>query len=600
MALIRVWSPEAREIELITGSLSCRLTRDSTAWWSVDAPDFRHGTEYALRVDGAGPLPDPRSPWQPAGVHGQSCWIDHSQYRWHDQGWQPPPLESAVIYETHVGTFTAEGTFDAAQERLDHLVELGITHVELMPVAEFSGNRGWGYDGVDLYAPHHAYGGPEGLKRLVDCCHLHGLAVLLDVVYNHLGPAGNYLGHFAPYFTGRYRTPWGKAVNLDGPESNEVRRFLIDNALMWLRDYHFDGLRIDAVHAIMDMSAIHFLDQLAAEVRELKRRLGRRLVLIAESDLNDPRVIRTPRAGGYGLDAQWNEDFHHALHSFLTGERNGYYADFGGLADLAKALRRGLVYDGRYSRFRGRNHGRPATGLSGHRFVGCLQNHDQVGNRALGERTSHLLSKGLLKVGATLVMIAPFVPMLFQGEEWGASRPFLYFTNHVDPELADAVHRGRREEFVALGWDPASVPDPQAEETFLRSKLDWEERGRQPHAELLAWYRSLISLRQKSPALNDGRMRGVRVHTDPAGRWLTVRRGTMLIACNFSQSALRIPCASLATGLPGGPAVILASEDGVLVEDGEVLIPGEAAAILDLDRSPVAGRSSMERRHRLS
>jgi maltooligosyltrehalose trehalohydrolase len=336
----------------------------------LDAPFIRHGSDYAFIVDGEGPFPDPCSPWQPYGVHGASRWVEHGLYAWNDKGWQAQPLDSAVIYEMHVGTFTPEGTFSSAIEHLDHLVDLGITHIELMPVPEFPGERGWGYDGVDLHAPHHAYGGPEGLKGLVDACHLKGLAVLLDVVYNHLGPSGNYLGRFGPYFTNRHTTPWGEAVNLDGPESDEVRRSLVDNALMWLRDYHMDGLRIDAVHAIVDTSATHFLEQLSFEVKSLGARLGRRLVLIAESNMNDPRIVRSPDLGGFGIHALINEDFHHAIHTVLTGEQDGYYADFGRLSDLAKALTEGFVYDGRYSVYRRKSHGRPPTGIQGGSFVG--------------------------------------------------------------------------------------------------------------------------------------------------------------------------------------------------------------------------------------
>ena len=446
-----------------------------------------------------------------------------------------------------------------------------------MPVAEFSGDRGWGYDGVDLYAPHHAYGGPDGLKRFVDACHCRGLAVLLDVVYNHLGPIGNYLGRFGPYFTDRYATPWGEAVNLDGGGSVEPRRFFIDNALMWLRDYHIDGLRLDAVHAIVDTSAYHFLEQLADEVSELEGCLGRRLLLIAESDLNDPRVVRAPEIGGHGLDAQWNEDFHHALHAVLTGERDGYYADFGAVADLAAALTRGLVYDGRYSTYRRRSHGRPAADLPGRRFVGCLQNHDQVGNRAMGERSAQLLSAGLLRVGAALVLTAPFVPLLFQGEEWGADTPFLYFTDHEDPDLAEAVREGRRGEFAAFGWDPARIPDPQAPETFERSRLDWDQPAREPHAGLLRWYRDLIALRRAHPAFGDDRLEGIVVHYDESERWLMMRRGDLAVACNLGTAQRRLDC-------PAGrhPRILLASDPGVAVTRETIHLPAESVAILDL------------------
>jgi maltooligosyltrehalose trehalohydrolase len=501
--------------------------------------------------------------------------VEHQDFPWQDQGWQARPLAAAVLYELHIGTFTPAGTFEAAIARLDHLVDLGITHVELMPVNEFPGSRGWGYDGVDLYAPHHAYGGPQGLKRLIDACHARGLAVLLDVVYNHLGPAGNYLSRFGPYFTERYATPWGSAVNLDGPHSHEVRRFFCDNALMWLRDYHCDGLRLDAVHALVDTSAVHFLEQLAAEVDALATQLGRHLVLIAESDLNDPRVVRAPEVGGYGIDAQWNDDFHHALHTVLTGERDGYYMDFGAFADLAKALQGAFVYDGRYSAFRRRPHGRPPSGLTGYRFLGYLQNHDQIGNRATGDRSSHLMSIGRLQIAAALVLTAPFLPMLFQGEEWGASSPFQYFTAYDDPALGQAVATGRREEFAAFGWHPHDVPDPQAHDTFERSKLNWDELAREPHAELLDWHRRLIRLRREVPALSDGRRQRVRVRCDEEARWLVVERGPVAVVCNLADGAQCVP-----VRLPGVTQALLTSDPAVRVTaDGAILAPDTVAII---------------------
>lgn len=572
---IRVWGPNAHEVELDCNGHGYAMTRDDSGWWTVAAPFVAHGSDYAFRLDGQGPFPDPRSAWQPRGVHNPSRWVAHGNFTWGDAGWQPPPLGAAVIYEMHVGTFTPQGTFEAAIDRLDYLAALGITHLELMPVAEFSGSRGWGYDGVALFAPHHAYGGPEGLKRLVNACHRRGLAVLLDVVYNHLGPCGNYLGRFGPYFTSRYATPWGEAVNLDGPDSDQVRRFFIDNALMWMRDYHIDGLRIDAIHAFADTSALHFLEQLAAETRQLQAHLGRHCVLIAESDLNDPRVVRAPEAGGYGVDAQWNEDFHHALHAALTGERRGYYRDFGRLADLAKVLTQGLAYDGCYSLYRRRNHGRPASGVSGHCFVGCLQNHDQIGNRALGERTSHLLSAGRLKIGAAVVMTGPFVPMLFQGEEWGASTPFLYFTDHPDPALAEAVRQGRRKEFATHGWDPEQIPDPQHEDTFMRSKLDSEEAIRPPHSDILQWHRALIRLRRRFSALTDGRLNATRVRFDEAASWFIIERGPVIVVCNLADTARRIPCSGLA-----GKGIVLSSDSGASVHGDTLVMPQQSVSIV--------------------
>ncbi len=579
MTLMRVWAPNAKQVKLESGDkvqvLEMEKSDTGAGWWQVDAPFVKHGVDYAYRIDDQGTFPDPRSPWQPDGVHGPSRWVDHGRFSWSDSQHQQPPLGSAVIAELHIGTFTREGTFESAIDRLDHLKDLGISHVELMPVAEFSGARGWGYDGVDLFAPHHTYGGPEGLKKLVNACHERGLSVILDVVYNHLGPSGNYLKQFGPYFTDKYSTPWGEAVNFDGPESAEVRRFFIDNALMWLRDYHFDGLRIDAIHAIMDLSAIHFLEQLSSEVQSLGVELGRHLVLIAENDLNDTRVVKPPETGGYGIDAQWNEDFHHALHAHLTGEKKGYYEDFGGLEAIAKVLTEGLVYDGCYSSFRRRHHGRPAAGISGHNFIGCLQNHDQVGNRALGERTSHLLTPGKLKIGGALVMTSPFIPMLFQGEEWAASTPFLYFTNHPEPELGEAVKTGRRKEFASFGWNPNEIPDPQAEETFLQSKLNWEEPALDLHQEVLQWYRSLIELRCRLPDLKDGHIDRTKVHFDKTESWLVMTRGDVSVFCNFAEKPriITIPVK------PEGE-IILASEGGITKSKNSISLPPESAAII--------------------
>ncbi|MDQ4064634.1 MAG: malto-oligosyltrehalose trehalohydrolase, partial [Actinomycetota bacterium] len=517
-----VWAPRAERVEVVEDGQRRSLPRGDDGWFTgIDLPP---GTDYMLSLDGGDPRPDPRSRYQPEGVDGPSRVVD-PHFDWTDDRWRGFPLHSAVIYELHVGTFTPGGTLDRAIERLDHLVGLGVNAVELMPVAEFSGDRGWGYDGVDLYAVHHAYGGPDALRRFVDACHARGLAVILDVVYNHLGPAGNYLREFGPYFTDKYGTPWGEAVNLDDRHADEVRAFFIDNALMWLRDYHFDGLRLDAVHAIVDTSAVHFLEELGDAVRGLETQLGRTLWVIAESDLNDPRLVWRKERGGYGLDAQWSDDFHHALHAVLTGERSGYYSDFGAVSQLADALRRAYVYDGRYSAYRQRRHGRPAAGLEGFRFLGYLQNHDQIGNRARGDRSSALMAPELLKVAAALVMTSPFVPMLFMGEEWGASTPWMYFTDHRDPELGRAVSDGRKREFAAFGWDPGDVPDPQDAATFERSKLRWDELEDPLHADLLDWHRRLIRLRREIPALTNGRMDLVEVTHSEDPPWLVMRRG---------------------------------------------------------------------------
>jgi maltooligosyltrehalose trehalohydrolase len=578
MSVLRVWAPGAQSVVAEIGGRRVAMEpqgADARGWWRVNLPDAVAGVDYAFIVNGGKPLPDPRSGWQPHGVHERSRLFDHDAFSWNDGDWQAPPLSSAIIYELHIGTFTPEGTFDSAISRLDHLVELGVTHVELMPLAEFPGSRGWGYDGVDLFAAHHAYGGPEGLKRLVDACHAKGLAVLLDVVYNHFGPSGNYLPQFGPYLTNRYATPWGSAVNLDGRGSDEVRRFLCDNALSWMRDYHIDGLRLDAIHAIVDVSPLHLLEQLAAETAELARRSGRRLVLIAEDDLNDPRVVTSTARGGLGLDAQWSEDFHHALHTVLTGEQTGYYSDFGSIGQLAKVLRHAFVYDGQYSVYRDRRHGKSAAGLSGHNFVGCLQNHDQVGNRARGDRTSHLLNSGRLKIGAAMVLTAAFVPMLFQGEEWAASTPFLYFTDHQEPDLARAVSEGRKKEFAAFGWDPAQVPDPQEAATFQRSRLDWSEPSREPHRGILQWYRALIRLRAATPDLGDGRLERVEVSHDESARWLTMKRGSITVAFNLDGQTRRVP-----VGAIGSRGLLLASDERIALRGEAVELPSDSVAIL--------------------
>ena len=574
MSPLCVWAPAASAVTLVLADgrrFPC--ARDEAGTWRADV-DVAPDADYRFALDDGPPMPDPRSPWQPAGVHGPSRRVDHAAFRWTDARWQPPPLASGSVYELHVGTFSCQGTFDGAIAHLDALVDLGVTHVELLPVAEFPGARGWGYDGVAPFAPHHAYGGPDGLKRLVDACHARGLAVLLDVVYNHLGPHGAYATRFAPYLTDRYRTPWGPAINVDGADSRGVRRFICDGALMWLRDYHVDGLRLDAVHAIVDTSAVHLLEQLAGEVAALSAALGRRLVLVAETDLNDPRVVRPPALGGYGLDAQWSDDVHHALHAALTGERDGYYADFGRLADVAHALRHGWVYDGRMSPHRRRRHGRPADGVPGHAFVAFLQNHDQIGNRARGERLAHLASRGRCQAGAALLLLSPFVPLLFQGEEWAASTPFQYFTAHESPELAAAVRNGRRAEFAAFGWRPEDVPDPQDEATFAGSRLCWAERTREPHASMLAWYRALVRLRCRTPALLDGRRERVHVAADERAGWLVMARAPVTVAVNLGTAAQHVPVADDAG------VVLLASDPGIALASGGVRLPPDAVAVL--------------------
>ena len=562
---VAVWAPAAERVELVVGRARRAMRAGDGGWWRA-GEGLASGTDYAFALDGGEPLPDPRSPWQPAGVHGPSRTIDHSTFGWTDAGWRPRPLREAVIEEVHVGTASPSGTFDGLAERLGHFVDLGVSHIELMPVAEFAGPRGWGYDGVDLFAPHSVYGGPDGLKRLVDAAHESGLAVLLDVVVNHLGPEGNYLGRFGPYFTDRYRTPWGAAVNFDDRGSHEVRRFVVDNAIMWLRDYHIDGLRLDAVHAIYDMSAVHILEELAAAVRCLEDEVGRPLALVAESDLNDPRLVRSPHDGGYGLDAAWSDDVHHALHAALTGERSGYYGDFADPTILPRALRDPFIYADTYSAFRGRRHGRAAGDLPGDRFVVCSQNHDQVGNRARGDRLGHLVSEGRARIAAALLLTSPYVPLLFAGEEWGTSSPFPYFASHTDRELAHAVSDGRRREFAAFGWDAGSIPDPMEPATFASARLDWEEAKLAPHADMLAWYRHLIELRRSTPELSDADRCAVVVEGNADGR-LSVRRGAITVVVNLGSepvdpgAAGRIRLAWPPDARPGSPL----PPDGVLV-----------------------------------
>jgi maltooligosyltrehalose trehalohydrolase len=536
--IFSVWAPRAKSVELVNEERRLPLeARPGGRWEALIEPALVRGG-YRYSIDGGAPRPDPRSRWQPAGVHGASHLVDLEALRERPAPrFMPVPLRDAVIYELHVGTFTGEGTYAAARERLGHLAGLGVTHVELMPLATFPGRHGWGYDGVDLFAPLPAYGTPAELAAFVDACHERGLAVLLDVVYNHLGPDGNYLGAYGPYFTDRVKTPWGEAVNYDGAGSDEVRRFVIDNALMWLRDYRFDGLRLDAVHAIYSFEAIHVLEELADAVRALGEESRRELVLIAESDLNDPRLIRPASRGGFGLSAHWEDDFHHALHRFFTGETAGYYADFNGLPDLAAALAHGYVYQGRYSEFRQRRHGRPPIGTTADQLVVSAQNHDQIGNRARGERLSMMLELPELKAIAALILLAPFVPLLFQGEEWGARTPFLYFTDHEET-LGKLVSEGRAREFESFRW-AGEVPDPQAPETFERSKLDWAELDRPEHAELLEWYRRLIALRRERP--DDRRPLKPKVKFDEAAKWLRFEHAGLVSIFNFAAEPHSIP-----------------------------------------------------------
>ena len=506
----------------------------------------RAGDDYAYVLNGSDrELPDPVSRFQPAGVHGPSRIVDPSSFAWTDAGWSGLAMPDLIIYELHVGTFTPGGTFGDVIPHLRALGDLGVTAIELMPVAQFPGTRNWGYDGVDLYAPQNSYGGPDALKRLVNAAHHEGLAVVLDVVYNHLGPEGNYLGELGPYFSDRYHTPWGAPINFDGPDSDEVRRFFVDNALYWVTEYHVDALRLDAVHGIYDFSAHHILRELADRVHAQAALLGRRVQVIAESGLNDARLLRDPALGGYGLDAQWSDDFHHAVHVALTGEHAGYYMGYRGTRDIAKVMAERFVYDGVYSPYHRRRHGAPATDVSAEHFVVYIQNHDQVGNRALGERLSTLLPFDKLKLGAALLLLSPYVPLLFMGEEYGETNPFQYFVSHTDPALVEAVRTGRRKEFKSFGWADR-VPDPQAEQTFARSRLDRAELEGAPwHRELLAMYRDLLHLRRTEPALRPGDAH-IHVTSDPRDHWLTLvltppAGRTLRAAFNLSAEACSVP-----------------------------------------------------------
>ena len=577
-----LWAPDARTLSVKVGDALYPMSGpDKRGWWRVQVDAAGPGTDYAFVLDDdPTPYPDPRGMWQPSGVHGFSRIYDQKAFKWSDGRWQGPPLAGAIIYEMHIGTFTAGGTFDAAIERLDYLADLGMTHLEMMPVAEFPGRYGWGYDGTALFAVTEKYGGPDGLKRFVNACHQRGLAVLLDVVYNHFGPVGNYTTKFGPYLTGRHHTPWGDAVNFEDAGSDEVRRFFCDNALMWLRDYHIDGLRLDAVHELTDRSAIHFMEQLSAEVEVLSSTLGRRLVLIAESDLNDPRMVTPREAGGYGMDAQWNDDFHHALFTILTVDEpgRGYYSDFGSFEKLAKSLTEMFVYDGIYSRYRLRTHGRPVQGLSAHHFVGFIQNHDQVGNRAVGDRLENIVGMERAKVTAGIVLTAPAVPLIFQGEEFAASSPFQYFADHDDPQMAKAVSEGRKREFAAFGWDPRVIPDPESAETFERSKLRWDEANEGRHKEMLEWYRKLIHLRRRSAALNDGDLGHVKVQFDEEQRWLSMGRGLVKVMFNLGNRPVEF-------NVEEGARLALASREDVAVAENKVVLPPDSLVVLSREQN---------------
>jgi len=571
----RVWAPSIDDVALhivAPEDRRVRLKKNAAGYHEAIVDRVEEGTRYFFVIAGR-ERPDPASRLQPESVHGPSEVVGR-EFNWSDANWKNPAFEDYVIYELHVGTFTSQGTFDAMTGRLDHLKELGVTAIELLPIAQFPGDRNWGYDGVYVGAAQNSYGGPIALKRLVDACHARGLAVLLDVVYNHLGPEGNYLGEYGPYFTDRYKTPWGLALNFDGPHSDHVRWFFIHNALQWVDEFHIDGLRIDAVHAIVDHSAEPFLQDLTTAVRECGERLGRPIYTIAESDLNDPRVISPRDEFGLGFDSQWSDDYHHSLHTLLTGERAGYYAGFGKASDLAAVIKGGYLYTGQHSVFRGRKYGLKPTTTDGSKFVVCAQNHDQVGNRMLGERLSMIVPMEKLRLAAAAIVLSPFVPMLFMGEEYGETAPFQYFTSHSDKDLIEAVRDGRKAEFEEFAWE-GEAPDPHDVETFRRSKLNWQLLEHDEHASLWRLYQQLLRLRRDTPALHELDLATLEVDADDEKRVVVTRRGNVLVAFNFSdqEQSVKAPRggwrAMIDTGakVDGKRIVVPASRFGLFMKD---------------------------------
>lgn len=536
--LFSVWAPFLESVELVISGDNDRsipMIQDGTGYWSLHVDEVRPGTRYLYRLDGKQDRPDPASHFQPDGVHKPSQVVDHGAFPWEDDEWMVMPLTDMIMYEIHVGTFTSEGTFDGIVSRLTELKRLGINAIEIMPVSQFPGERNWGYDGVFHFAVQRSYGGPEGLKRLVNECHKKGIAVILDVVYNHFGPEGNYLREFGPYFTDRYCTPWGEAVNFDGEGCEGVREFFVGNALHWFSHYHIDALRLDAIHAIFDQSDTHILRELCERVDEYERKTGKTYYLIAESDLNDSTVIRKREDNGYGIDAQWCDDYHHALHALLTDERDGYYVDFGSIEDLVTSLKEGYIYSGRYSKFRKKEFGNRSSDLPGGSFIVFSQNHDQTGNRMLGERLSSLVTFESLKLAAGLTLLAPYIPLLFMGEEYGETAPFLYFVSHSDHGLIEAVRKGRKEEFGSFSWK-GEPSDPQSPETFQRSKIDWKKRKDGHHGVLLDFYRHLIKVRKDIPAFATTDNKSLEVSGDDLDRVIFLKRwnGENHVYCIFN------------------------------------------------------------------
>ncbi|MGV0747073.1 malto-oligosyltrehalose trehalohydrolase [Mycolicibacter minnesotensis] len=575
-----VWAPKPAVVGLDVDGVAHPMTRSEDGWWRTTL-DVASDTRYGYLVDDDPQvLPDPRSARQPDGVHARSAVWDEASLTWTDDDWAGRSAEGAVIYELHVGTFTAAGTFDSAIDKLDHLVDLGVDFVELMPVNAFSGVHGWGYDGVLWYAVHEPYGGPNGLARFVDACHARGLGVLIDAVFNHLGPSGNHLPRFGPYLSDA-RNPWGNAINIDGPDSDEVRRYIIDCALRWMRVFHADGLRLDAVHALVDTTAINILEELSAETDALAAQLGRPLSLIAESDRNDPRTITRREDGGYGITAQWDDDIHHAIHTAVSGERQGYYADFGSMATLATTLRHGFFHAATYSSFRRRRHGRPLpiSQIPATRLLAYTCTHDQVGNRALGDRPSQYLTAGQLAIKAALVLLSPYTAMLFMGEEWGALTPFQFFTSHEDPQVARATAEGRKAEFAEHGWNADEIPDPQDLQTFQRSKLAWRELEEQHHLQLLRLYKALIGLRTEIDPAGPWLSQLV-IDYDEDRRWIAMHRGPLLVVCNLSEDTVSVPVYGELVLAWGSPRI----------ESEATLLPGHSVAVLRPACKPLAGK----------
>src|SRR5580704_3067107 len=570
----RVWAPHVRTLAVNMDGAIFPMAREGEDF-QVLAPRAQPGQTYTLVLDDAKERPDPVSRSQPQGVHGRSEIIDPEAFAWSDQDWKGLALDEYIIYEVHTGTVTLEGTFEGVLGKIPYLKDLGITAIELMPVAEFPGCRNWGYDGVDLFAPHSCYGGPDGLKKLVNACHEAGLAVVLDVVYNHLGPEGNYLAEFGPYFTDHYRTPWGQAINFDGPGSDGVRQFIIDNALFWLTEYHVDALRLDAIHGIYDLGARHILAELAERFHQQAAELGLRAWLIVESDLNDVRVVQPRSEGGYGLDAQWNDEFHHALTTLLTKANRGFLSGFGRLADIQKALSEGFVYDGIYSHYRRRRFGTSSKDLAGSKFVVFNQNHDQIANTNQGVRLSQLVSLGQFKVAATLMLCSPYLPMLFMGEEFAETAPFLYFTSHLDHALGQMVSEGRRREYAEFATS-ADFFDPQAAATFEKSKITWALVDETKHRAVLDLYCRLIALRKRWPCLSNCRKDLTRVEIDEGRGLLRMERGDpggarAVLVCNFGEGsadfewpgkAVLQTAAAVEGSVAGYSAVLFLATDG--------------------------------------